>query len=159
MDNLSLVQSIDEFIQNGINVKSKAELYIKDVGVNQFVEKSLGLLLGLISAYENLYVQTKVDSRKSLEKLWAKSYRIPEVNEAVESLLAFEDEWDQFLEGVDKSMSLGVIKGTELSVGDVLPGGINVVDARTGESKLLDGKLLFPGDFTHCLVILLRHFA
>lgn len=58
--------------------------------VHDFVETKLGMLLGVMKAYSQLYSQSQTLSRENLVKSLTKSYSNLDAQDAMEALIAFE---------------------------------------------------------------------
>jgi len=66
-------------------------LYVfSETSISHFVETKLGMLVGLIDLYKDLYQSVKASGREHLEHMWVKQFRDEEMQDAVNNLLDFE---------------------------------------------------------------------
>ncbi|KAI8479193.1 hypothetical protein Bbelb_430870, partial [Branchiostoma belcheri] len=122
--------------------------------LDDFMDRRVGCLGGLIGIYYNFLTRLCVKTRLEAERLWEHLYRYPSVQSAVEDLWEVEEQWDRFLQDVDKQLNADRA-GEDLRVGSLGPVDVPLVDARTGRSVNLQDYLGYQ-----CLIlVLLRHFA
>ncbi|KAE8286592.1 hypothetical protein D5F01_LYC14532 [Larimichthys crocea] len=103
-------------------------------------------LFGLITAGAQFYKRLGVKKRREAEAVWQKSYHIAAVREQVEELLQVEDEWDSFLDGVDKGLQTTdrQLAGPGAQIADSLSPETPLTDGRSGKSVTL-GQYLDRG--------------
>ncbi|CAH1261700.1 Hypp2435 [Branchiostoma lanceolatum] len=150
----SLVDNVSKTVSEIEELLERARNFVKE-SLDDFMDSKVGCLGGLISIYHNFYTRLCVKTRLEAEKLWEHLYRYPSVQSAVEDLWEVEEQWDTFLQDVDKQLNADRAGGGDLQVGALGPVDVPLVDARTGSSVILQDYL-----GSQCLVlVLLRHFA
>lgn len=147
-DGLSLLVKLSKVLLQ--NAKQEAE-----ESLETFVPHKITTLFGLITAGAQLYKRLGVKKRSEAEAVWQKFYHLAAVREQVEELLQVEDEWDSFLDGVDRGLQTDrQLSGAELA--DSLSPETALSDGRSGKSVTL-GQYLHPGQ--NLLLVLIRHFG
>ncbi|KAM6906215.1 selenoprotein L [Lycodopsis pacificus] len=121
-----------------------------------FVPYKITTLLGLITAGADFYRSIGVKKKSEAEDIWQKYYHHAAVREQVEELLQLENEWDSFLESVDRRLQTTDRQLSGIKMADRLSPDTPFTDGRSGESVTL-GRYLGQGQKP--LLVLIRHFG
>ncbi|KAM4528792.1 selenoprotein L [Fundulus diaphanus] len=121
-----------------------------------FLPHKITTLFGLITAGGNFYRSIGVKTKGEAEAIWQKLYHRPAVREQVEELLKLENEWDSFLQSVDKGLQLTDEQLPGAKTADSLSPDSLFTGARSGQSVTL-GQFLGQGQ--KLLLVLLGHFG
>ncbi len=129
--------------------------FVKSHGSNHFHGLTL---IYPVQVYVACLKTAGVATRKDLEALWTRLYSDGTVREAVEELLAVEENWTSFVSELDQEMSdyeektaFGAIK-----VGEYFPLDLPLIDTTTGDNLLLK-SVLEKSPYTLC--ILRKHYV
>ena len=111
-----------------------------------------------VGLYLDCLESVGVKTRAQLEEVWKELYKAEEVRECVEELLSAEENFDNFVEEVDKDLqsyedSLAVSQVS--TVGCSVPKDISLVEAKSGNAVIL-GNLLKQSKFT--VFVLRKHY-
>ncbi|TKS76180.1 hypothetical protein D9C73_009658 [Collichthys lucidus] len=136
-DSLSLLVNLSKVLLQ--NAKQEAQ-----ESLESFVPHKITTLFGLITAGAQFYKRLGVKKRREAEAVWQKSYHLAAVREQVEELLQVEDEWDFFLDGVDKGLQTTDRQLAGAGAADSLSPETPLTDGRSGKSVTL-GQYLDQG--------------
>lgn len=142
--------------------------------VNGNQVKKLG---GLIREYTHFLEQLEVSTRQEAESGWIQHLHDDTINDSVEALMNKEDEFQQFLDGIDNKLAsivetdrqadnegTGRITDTgheACSIGDVLPQHdeeLHLVDVSSCK-RVSPFDYLSPGNKSSVAMVFLRHFG
>ncbi|WAR20139.1 LOW QUALITY PROTEIN: hypothetical protein MAR_001977, partial [Mya arenaria] len=137
-----LTETLEDLLQYGRDSVQESK--------EEFINGKIGKLFGMSFAYEKCYNRLHVSTKEGLERKIHRFSRDRDLREASSDLLDVEQDWDTFLQGVDKSLE-GKTEDT-VQVGETGPLNFPLVDARSGEATSLQeyvGKGTSPmgGDF------------
>ncbi|XP_016519343.1 selenoprotein L isoform X2 [Poecilia formosa] len=127
---LSLLVSLGQILLQNAQQEAAASL-------QTFVPHKITTLFGLITAGENFYRRIGVKTKGEAEAVWQKLYHHPAVREQVEELLKLENEWDSFLQSVDKDLQMTDEQLSGANPADSLSPDFVFTDARSKESVTL----------------------
>lgn len=152
----ALRDSIAKVVQQGrANYKASKDVHDYMRGGN---DRGIGKLFGW-RPYTECMKRTAVQTRAELEQLWRRHYVHPEVRDAVDDLLEVEEDFAEFVNEVDKELSLYEDKIAYKDVaemGQMLPKDLEVIEASSGQLATLESY--WKGSkFT--LFVVLRHFG
>ncbi|KAM4713307.1 uncharacterized protein FYW61_020367 [Anableps anableps] len=146
---LSLLVSLGKILLQNAQQEAAASL-------ETFVPHKITTLFGLITAGENFYRGIGVKTKGEAEAVWQKLYHHPAIREHVEVLLKLENEWDSFLQSVDKGLQTTDEQLSGVKTVDSLSPNSLFTDARSGKSVTL-GQFL--GQAQKLLLVLIGHFG
>lgn len=125
------------------------------VSLERFVPHKITTLFGLISPGAQLYKSIGVKDRSEAEAVCQKFYHHAEVREKLEELLELENEWNSFLDEVDKGLqTTDWLSGGKMA--DSLSPDVAFTDGRSEKSVTL-GQFLEQGQ--KLLLVLIRHYG
>ncbi|PWA27366.1 hypothetical protein CCH79_00000590 [Gambusia affinis] len=132
---LSLLVSLGQILLQNAQQEAAASL-------QTFVPHKITTLFGLITAGENFYRRIGVKTKGEAEAVWQKLYHHPAVREQVEELLNLENEWDSFLQSVDKDLQTTDELLSRAKPADSLSPDSVFTDARSKEQECDSGSVL-----------------
>lgn len=161
-----LSKCLESFVTNGIDVKQKLEDDFQEyTSGEQFVkDRKQTTLMQLIPLYKQMYLKLNIYDRKTLDEYFERvSQGNLECKNKISEFLKFEDSVNGFLRRLDALLN-NVEEESQLRVGDRLPSDIALrrvtVDEQRESHVTSNSDLLFGGgEWRHCIVVLLRHFA
>lgn len=140
-----LTETIEELLNYG-RESSKGS-------VEEFVDGKIGKMFGFAFAYQKCMTSLEVKTKDEMEKILHTHAKNHEIRELSMELLDLEQEWDIFLNDIDKILADDCSETVQL--GHTGPIYDNLVDVRTNENTSLKEFL----DDHSLILVLLRHFA
>ena len=142
------------------NAKKNYDVNKLDWFLNRDSGKEGILALYPVNAYHACFLAAEVKTRKQLEELWVSRYTEEAVRDAVDDLLAAEQDYRQYISEIDADLRLleESLSPSETStvIGSQLPVGISLVQASSGTSLSLE-SLLKKSRFT--LFVFRKHYV
>lgn len=160
---VSVFTSVDGFITAANKVKEKLEDdFEKSENAETFLKQGkLGQLMQIVPLYKQLYLDTKVFDRKTLDgKL--ENAQDENTKNIVHKLFEFEKSINAFLGRIDSDTNQIDSAQTfkELCVNDIFPSDLAVKQVSSATPCNTDASFFFNHhNINHCIVVLLRHFA
>ena len=108
-------------------------------------KEGVSCLLYPVHAYYACFLAAEVKTRKQLEELWISRYTNEAVRDAVDDLLAAEQDYRQYISEIDADLRLleETLSPSETSstIGSQVPLDLSLVEANTGASVSLESLL------------------
>ena len=158
-----LLDSLRKLADATNSVVDEARKDFREMGVEKYVNVPTGAGVRKLWSHVGNYIQCLrencVETYSELEQLWKCHYGSPEVRDAVEDMLEAEERHEAFLKEVEGEF-VKIQDGNEavggLKEGDIIPGNIEVIDARSKEARQI--RTCWESSKT-TLFVMLRHFG
>ena len=108
----------------------KAERSVQQ-SLEGFVSDEVRQLGSAIGGYFKCFDAFNVKTRTALEAKWSECYQCQEIRDTVEYLLEVEENWNAFLEKVDRMLNGGAVNEVKVTAGAGAPCEVPLIDVTT----------------------------
>ena len=152
-----LAKDLQQVVEDG-HKSLKAATNINDFVLSHGPDKPHGLYaIYPVSLYAECFRTTGVVTRKEVEETWSRHFYDSEVRECVEELLSAEEAYRSLIKEIEREMQRyeDATAVPIVSVGDRLPEGLSLTEARSGEAVGLQN---YCKKTKYTLFVLRKHF-